>query len=131
MHGTINTSANRQVAVTGERSLLDVCRQTVNLFPSGKHRKFDSSFSHFWRTLFSKKQKGDHSSFKIFTCARCGCIAQRKSDWLLTNMSWVQIPMCPSGCSLMGKTLKAGYNYVQRLLVRIQPSRLRTLIIEY
>lgn len=64
-------------------------------------------------------------------CARCGCIAQRKSDWLLTNMSWVQIPMCPSGCSLMDKALKAGYNYVQRLLVRIQPSRLRTLIIEY
>ena len=29
-----------------------------------------------------------------------------------------------TGCSLMGKALKAGYNYVQMLLVRVQPSRL-------
>lgn len=28
------------------------------------------------------------------------------------------------GCSLTGKALKAGYNYVQRLLVQVQPSRL-------
>lgn len=36
-----------------------------------------------------------------------------------------------TGCSLTGKALKAGCNYVQRLLVRVQPSRFcRVLVAE-
>ena len=45
-HGTINTIANRLMAVSGKQQRLAVLQLTVNQFPSGKHWRFNSSLPH-------------------------------------------------------------------------------------
>lgn len=51
----------------GKRLLLDVLRQTVNLFPRGKQWRFDYSLSHVSRSLLDDASVADLSSQRMIT----------------------------------------------------------------